>query len=129
MYNAIKNLYPAIKDSEFSLQDNADGQGVFIARWTYSQPKPSAAQLAGVSDIAPKVYAPLSAWQVRKVLTLFNLRANVEAAIVLADTATKDAWAFANEFERSDALLNGMAASLGMTSAQLDQLFEVGATL
>lgn len=74
-------------------------------------------------------FSPLSAWQVRKVLTMFNLRTKVEAAILLADQATKDAWAFANEFQRDDALLNGMAQSMGMSSAQLDQLFEIGVTL
>ena len=129
MYNAIKNLYPSIKDSEFSLQDNADGLGVFIARWTYAQPKPTPAELALVSDAPIKTYAPLSAWQVRKVLTQFNLRTQVEGAITLADANTKDAWLFANEFGRDNALLNAMATSLGMTSAQLDSMFEVGTTL
>ena len=52
MYNAIKNIYPAIKDSEFALQDNADGQGVFIARWSYAQAKPTQAQLDAV-DLFP----------------------------------------------------------------------------
>ena len=129
MYNAIKNIYPNIDDDDFSLQDNADGRGVFIARWDYAQPKPTAAQLAQVSDAAPKTYAPLSAWQVRKVLTQFNLRAQVEGAIAQADANTKDAWLFANEFGRDNALLNAMAASLGLTSEQLDSMFLSGATL
>lgn len=73
--------------------------------------------------------AALSAWQVRKVLTMFGLRSRVEAAIALADDATKDAWQFAKEFERSDPLLNGMASQLGLTQAQLDQFFKVGITL
>ena len=129
MYNAIKNIYPNIDDDDFALQDNADGQGVFIARWSYAQAKPTAAQLAQVSDAAPKTYAPLSAWQVRKVLTQFGLREQVEAAIVTADLNTKDAWNYANEYQRNDPLLNGMATALGMTSAQIDQMFTVGVTL
>ena len=72
---------------------------------------------------------PLSAWQVRKVLTQFNLRTQVETAIANADQATKDAWNYANEYTRNSALLNSMATALGMTSSQLDSMFEVGATL
>lgn len=72
---------------------------------------------------------PLSAWQVRKVLTQFNLRNQVETAIANADQNTKDAWAYAKEFQRDDVLLNSMATALGLTDAQLDQMFEIGITL
>lgn len=72
---------------------------------------------------------PLSAWQVRKVLTQFNLRAQVETAIANADQATKDAWNHANAYSRDSALLNSMATVLGMTATQLDQMFIVGVTL
>ncbi len=75
------------------------------------------------------IMQPLSAWQVRKVLTQFNLRTQVESAIVNADQNTKDAWQFANEFKRDDILLNNMGKALGMTDEQLDQLFTVGVTL
>lgn len=81
------------------------------------------------ADAPVKTYAPLSAWQVRKVLTQFNLRTQVEAAINTADQNTKDAWQFANEFGRDNALLNSMAIALGLTAAQLDSMFTVGATL
>ena len=76
-----------------------------------------------------KQFAPLSAWQVRKVLTQFNLRAQVEAAILTADLNTKDAWNYANEYQRNDPLLNSMASMLGMTAAQVDSMFTVGVTL
>ncbi len=85
-----------------------------------------------VTDVAieeNKVFTPLSAWQVRKVLTQFGLRDTVEDAILQSSQDTKDAWQFANEFRRDDALLNGMAQMLGMSDTQLDQLFEVGITL
>ena len=72
---------------------------------------------------------PLSAWQVRKVLTQFNLREKVETAIANADQNTKDAWQYAKEFQRNDILLNGMATALGLTDEQLDELFTVGITL
>ena len=72
---------------------------------------------------------PLSAWQVRKVLTQLNLRTQVENAITASDQATKDAWQYANEFRRDNVLLNNMATSLGLTAAQLDNMFTVGITL
>lgn len=52
MYNAIKRIYPDIKDSEFSLQDNATGDGVYIARWDYKNPQPTELQIASV-DMHP----------------------------------------------------------------------------
>jgi hypothetical protein len=48
----IKNLYPELKDSDFSpfgdinLQDNADGLGAFIAKWNHpTLAKPTDEQL------------------------------------------------------------------------------------
>lgn len=81
------------------------------------------------SDIPAKVYLPLSAWQVRKVLTQFNLRAAVEAGVAAANQNTKDAWAYAKEFQRDDPVLMGMATALGLTKTQLDSLFDIGITL
>lgn len=72
---------------------------------------------------------PLSAFQVRKVLTQFGLRANVEAAILQADQATKDAWQYANEFYRNNPILLGMAQALSITDEQLDAMFEQGVLL
>ena len=82
------------------------------------------------ADIPVKIFSPLSAWQVRKVLTQFGLRTQVENAIASStDQATKDAWNYANDFARDDALLNTTAKALSMTDAQLDNLFTVGITL
>jgi hypothetical protein len=73
--------------------------------------------------------SPLSAWQIRKVLTKSGLRTQVEAAILLADQNTQDAWHYASEFRRDDAILNAMAVTLGITATQLDDLFTLGVTL
>lgn len=72
---------------------------------------------------------PLSAFQVRKVLTQFGLRENVEAAILQADQATLDAWQYANEFYRNNPILLGMAQALSITDEQLDAMFEQGVLL
>ncbi len=77
----------------------------------------------------PKTYQPLSAFQVRKVLTQFNLRSQVETAVSQADQATKDAWQYTNDFQRDNPVLTAMATLLGLTDDQLDQMFEIGVTL
>ena len=81
------------------------------------------------ADIPAKVFQPLSAWQVRKVLTQFNMRAAVEAGVAAADQNTRDAWAYAREFQRDDPVLVGMATALGMTNTQIDSMFDIGITL
>lgn len=81
------------------------------------------------ADIPLKVFPPLSAWQVRKVLTQFNLRDAVEAGVAAADQNTKDAWAYAREFQRDDPVLIGMATALGMTNNQINNMFDIGITL
>ena len=67
--------------------------------------------------------------QVRLVLTQAGLRAQVEAAVALADQDTKDTWEFSTVIDRSNPLLVAMATSLGMTETQLDELFILGSTL
>lgn len=72
---------------------------------------------------------PLSAWQVRKVLNQYGIRETVESAILTADKTTQDAWQYATEFKRDDAVLLAMAQMLNLTDAQLDQMFELGIAL
>lgn len=72
---------------------------------------------------------PLSARQVRLILTQFGYRAQVESAINLASQDVKDEWNYANEFERTSPVLNGMAQMLGLTDEQVDAMFEQGAFL
>ena len=72
---------------------------------------------------------PLSARQVRLILTQFGYRAQVESAIEQASQDVKDEWNYANEFYRNSPVLNGMAQALGLTDEQVDSLFEQGVTL
>lgn len=45
-YNAIKQTYPGILDSEFGLQDDSDGHGAYLTSWTFAEaPKPELATL------------------------------------------------------------------------------------
>lgn len=73
--------------------------------------------------------APLSPRQVRQVLTANNLRTEVESAIAASSPTIKDWWNYASQFERDNAVLVSMAASLGLTDAQVDAMFVQGAAL
>lgn len=53
----------------------------------------------------------------------------IEAFVAQADRAVQISWEYATEFERTDALLNQMAAAFGMTDSLIDELFHVAATL
>lgn len=72
---------------------------------------------------------PLSARQVRLILTQFGYRAQVESAINLASQDVKDEWNYANEFERTSPVLNGMAQMLGLSAEDVDAMFEQGVLL
>ena len=72
---------------------------------------------------APVVPIEVSPWQIRRALNAAGLRASVEAAVAGASQDTRDGWEFASTVRRDNAMLSGMAAAMGMTSAQLDQLF------
>lgn len=72
---------------------------------------------------------PLSARQVHLILTQFGYRAQVESAINLASQDVKDEWNYANEFERTSPVLNGMAQMLGLNADDVDAMFEQGVLL
>ena len=67
--------------------------------------------------------------QAKIALHRAGLLETVESMIAGADIETQLAWKEATGFERSSALLNGMAAALGLTTAQLDDLFAAAALI
>ena len=79
---------------------------------------------------APTVPPSCTNFQMRAVLltmpsptsgrTMFQ---DVDDALKANGGAEYQAWEFANDFTRAGALVNKMAASFGMTSAQMDTLF------
>ena len=73
----------------------------------------------------PQSITPL---QVRRALNQAGLRSSVESAIANASQDARDAWEFASEVKRDNEILDAMAAALGMSSAQVDSLFILGAT-
>lgn len=79
----------------------------------FAEPPPAAASV-------PEVVTP---FQARAALRAAGLLSQAEALVATGDDITKDAWEYATEFRRSSPLLTGLAAQLGMSEQQLDQLF------
>ena len=71
----------------------------------------------------------VTARQIRLSLTQAGLRTAVEMAVAAGDQSTRDWYEYANEFERTNPLVIGMAAALGVSDESLDALFALAATL
>jgi hypothetical protein len=89
----------------------------------------ASAQASFAAEQLARPIPNLTPRQVRLVLNVAGLRDQVETAIASADKNTKDMWQYSSVFIRTDPILVAMATALGITSAQLDQLFIQGATL
>jgi catalase (peroxidase I) len=77
----------------------------------------------------PRVDMKCTAYQIRQALSAVGLRDQVEAAVAAGDQALKDAWQYAQTFERLHPKIVQIGVALGQTDAQLDDLFTLGMTL
>lgn len=68
-------------------------------------------------------------FQARAALMQAGLFQAVDDALRAAGGAAWQAWEYANVFTRGGTLVNGMAAQLGLTDAQLDDLFRAAALI
>jgi hypothetical protein len=73
----------------------------------------------------PPVVTPL---QARRALRAAGLTALVADWLEEADEEVREAWDYAVEVRRDDAILAGAAASIGLSSGDLDELFRLAAT-
>lgn len=134
MYYAIKHIYPNIKDNQFTLQD--DGNGPYIKSWSYSEPRPTAAQITTAEgQIAARLNSSVevSMAQARKALLqkgylqhvndYFNGMAGVEGEAARID------WEFRVSVRRDHPLVALMQAELLLTNSQVDALFTLAKTL
>jgi hypothetical protein len=71
----------------------------------------------------------VSAFQARAALSRAGLLDAVEAAIAGMGGEAALAWEYATEFIRTGALLNSVATGLGLTEAQIDDLFRQAALI
>lgn len=64
-----------------------------------------------------------SRFQAKAALSAASLLTAVEAAVAAADATTQLAWAEAIEFRRNSPTIAALAAVLGMTDTEVDDLF------
>ncbi len=77
----------------------------------------------------PQIPQVVSRFQARVALHLAGLLDAVEALMAAPETPAlaKLAWADAQEFKRNSPTVQAMAAAIGLTEAQLDELFTTAA--
>lgn len=71
----------------------------------------------------------VSRFQARAALHNVGLLASVEAAVAAADPFVQIAWQDASEFRRGSPTIAALAAALGLTDVQLDDLFRAAALI
>lgn len=71
----------------------------------------------------PPVPPAVSPLQARRALRQAGLLDAVTALVAASDADTRDAWEYAVEFRRDDPLLRALAGQLGLTEADIDNLF------
>lgn len=78
------------------------------------------------AEPVPQIVTPL---QARRALRQTGRLAAITESLESAGEETREAWEYATEIRRDDPILAGMAASLGMTGEQIDDLFRLAVTL
>jgi hypothetical protein len=79
---------------------------------------------AGWPRLVPLSVTPL---QMRKALRAAGLIDTVTNYVATLDDDSKDAWEYATEIERGNAIIAAGATALNMTSGQVDDLFRAAA--
>ena len=77
----------------------------------------------------PVIPQSITIRQARLALLGAGLLDTVNAGMAGMGQSAQIEWEFASEVQRSNPLIGAMAAALGMTDAQLDDLFTLGSTL
>jgi hypothetical protein len=115
MYQAIKQLFPGIADSEFTLQD--DGKGPYIARWDRPEPQPTAEELAAVV-VPPTVPAEVPLQKARRILRKKGKMDAVKALIAQLPEAQRidaeEMLEYSSFMERDNPFVNQIGAALGI---------------
>ena len=129
------NVYPVTPterpDYDPSAQRLTEGtpeqvDGAWVQVWTLTDltPEEIAANLNGWRQ--SMAVSPL---QMRRALRQQGLMDAVTAYVAVQDTDTQDAWEYAVEIRRDDALIASAADALGKTPIEIDDLFRLAASL
>lgn len=71
----------------------------------------------------PPVPSSITPLQARKILRAYDLYDSAQAWIATQSPEVQDEWEFALSIDRTNTTLMGAAVALGLTEAQLDQMF------
>lgn len=77
----------------------------------------------------PHIPDAVSPLQMRRALRQQGLMDAVTAYVAVQDADTQDAWEYAVEIRRDDALIASAADALGKTPAEIDDLFRLAASI
>lgn len=99
------------------------GTMVLPAGATWDQARPRVEALAPPQPDVLPVPDSVKAWKAKVALLAAGLLTQAEAAVAQAGPVAQIAWAQADEWARDGILLEGVAKALGLTDAQVDELF------
>lgn len=85
--------------------------------------------LAMAVPVPLPVSAALTPLQARRALRISGLKEAVESYVATLPEEAQETWDYALSIERDHPIITGGAAALGLTVAQVDDLFRLGATL
>ena len=88
-----------------------------------------ASSLLAEKQPAPTIPQVVSPRQIRLAMTQLGMRTQVESAVNAASQEVQDTYHYATEFRRDDPLIPPLAKQLGITDAQIDQLWSLATTL
>ncbi len=113
----------------YQRQDTGEVRELSLETWI-GLPEGKQANWVPYTPPEPVPYVPQSVtpWQLRRALNAAGLRQLVESAVAASNQDSRDAWDYALEFRRDNALLAAMATGLGVTAEQLDELFLAAAS-
>lgn len=86
-------------------------------------------QKAALDEQAAYVPPRVTPYQARKALSDAGIRQQVEAAVAASPLEVQDAWEYATTVERNSPMIAALAAGLGLTDNQVDELFRSAALI
>jgi hypothetical protein len=128
LHDAIASVCPIDGVSVANPTDKSTWRIDYDPSATAAQQQAAQAALKAFDPNAPVVPQSITQLQMRRALRAANLFDQVQAAINAASPDTQDAWNYASPIDRNDPILIALAVQLGLSTAQVDQLFIQAAT-
>lgn len=121
IYNGIK--CNTIEELEQLISDLSEEQKQFLRNDFNGIPNIKVAPIFSVSPRQMRIALVLSGIQISTIESM------IDALPEPDKTVTRITWEYSVEFQRNNPLLNAMAPALGLTSQQIDELFQLALTL